>query len=77
MGFIQEGSITATNGASGSCNGGYPSGPTSPRAGYPGYGPPGYAYPPIAVPAYYYPPMVRTLAIWCCASQQATMVMRS
>ena len=60
MGFIQEGGITATDGASGSC-GGFPSGPTSPRAGYPGYGPPSYAYPPspVAVPAYYYPPTVR------------------
>jgi len=60
MGFIQEGSITATSGNSGSCNGSYPSGPTSPRAGYPGYGPPSYAYPPVAVPAYYYPPVVRS-----------------
>jgi len=60
MGFVQEGSITATSGNSGSCSGGYPSGPTAPRAGYPGYGPPSYAYPPVAVPAYYYPPVVRS-----------------
>ena len=59
MGFIQDGGITASSGASGTC-GGSPSGPTAGRAGYPGYGPPSYAYPPVAVPAYYYPPVVRS-----------------